>query len=177
MPSGTTVSFEQFEKYEDGGMRHELIRGEHVIRPPANVIASFIRQKLHDLLRPYVREHDLGGVYIAAGFKVSSDTFLNTDASLVRRAQLARTEPDGYFEGAPALAIEVASESYTAAQLDLKMELYFAQTAPRKSGWCFRRRGGYAPLSPTANSETLVAPPRSALFPGWTASAGAIFAT
>ena len=33
------------------------------------------------------------------------------------------------LEGAPALAIEVASESNTAAQLDLKMELYFAHGA------------------------------------------------
>jgi Putative restriction endonuclease len=37
----------------------------------------------------------------------------------------------GEFEGAPELAIEVTSESNTAAELDRKMELYF----------CSRRRG------------------------------------
>ena len=70
-----------------------------------------------------IREYQLGEFYIAAGFKLSSDTFLKTDASFIRTAQLADTTADGYFEGAPALAIEVASESNTAAQLDLKMEL------------------------------------------------------
>src|SRR5579859_867892 len=129
MASTTLLTFEQFERYEDDGLMHQLIQGEHVVTLPANILRSLVRHKLHDALRPYVREHQLGEVYIAAGFKLSSDTFLKTDASFIRTAQLARTKPDDYFEGSPALAIEVASESNTAAQLDLKMELCFAHGA------------------------------------------------
>lgn len=68
------------------------------------------------------------------GLKLPDDTFLKPDASFIRQAQIARTPPDGYFEGAPALAIEVASDSNTAAQLDLKMELYFAHGAEGSLG-------------------------------------------
>jgi Uma2 family endonuclease len=69
---------------------------------------------VHDALRPHVLEHQLGEVYISAGFKLRGDTFLKPDGSFIRSSQIARTDPDGYLEGAPALAIEVASESNTA---------------------------------------------------------------
>ena len=129
MSARTLVSFEQFEKFPDDGMKHELLQGEHVIEPPSTVRHTSIRQNLFDALRPYVREHQLGEVHIAAGFKLSSDTWLQPDVSFVRTAQIQRADPDGYYDGAPAIAIEVASESNTAAQLDLKMELYFAHGA------------------------------------------------
>jgi Uma2 family endonuclease len=73
-----------------------------------------------------VREHHLVEVHIEAVFKLSSQTWLQPDVSFVRLAQIERGDPNEYYEGAPALAVEVASESNTAAQPDLKMELYFA---------------------------------------------------
>src|ERR1700691_6042174 len=121
MAARTLLTFEQFEKYEDDGMKHQLIQGEHIVMLPATIGQSLIRHNLHDELRPYVREHQLGEVYISAGFKLPGDTFLKPDASFIRNSQIARTDPDGYLQGSPALAIEVASDSNTAAQLDLKM--------------------------------------------------------
>ena len=43
-----------------------------------------------------------------------------------RTPQIQKTDPNGYCEGAPALAVQVASDLNTAAQLDLKIEQYFA---------------------------------------------------
>jgi Uma2 family endonuclease len=169
-----SLTFEEFEKYEDDGMTHELIQGEHVVTPPANILRSLVRHNLHDTLRPYVREHQLGEVYIAAGFKVSSDTFMKIDASFIRTAQLARTKPDGYFEGAPALAIEVASESNTAAQLDLKMELYFAHGA--EEVWIvYPQTRRVRAHFPDGHGETLATGLRSSLFPDWSAPLSVIF--
>ena len=176
MATRTLLTFEQFEQYEDDDMIHELIQGEHVVTPPATILRSLIRHNLHDALRPYVREHQLGEVYIAAGFKLSYDTFLKTDASFIRTAQLVRTKPDGYFEGAPALAIEVASDSNTAAQLDLKMELYFAHGA--EEVWVvYPQTRRVRAHFPDGHSETLATGLKSALFPGWTAPLSAIFTT
>jgi hypothetical protein len=72
---------------------------------------------------------DWSHVQIEVGFKLSSNTWLQPDVGVVRAAQIERADPDGYYEGAPAIAIEVASEANTGAQLDLKMELYFAHGA------------------------------------------------
>ncbi len=125
MGARTLLSFEQFEQFPDDGMKHELLHGQHIIEPPANVRRAVVRQRLFDSLRPCPG----GEMYISAGFKLSSDTWLQPDVSFVRAAQIERADPDRYYEGAPAIAIEVASESNTAAQLDLKMELYFAHGA------------------------------------------------
>ena len=156
-------------------MKHELLQGEHVVTLPAAIGRSRIRHNLHDTLWPYVREHQLGEVYISAGFKLPGDNFLKPDASFIRSSQIARTDPDGYFEGAPALAIEVASESNTAAQLDLKMELYFAHGA--EEVWIvFPQTRRVRAHFPDCRSETLSDSLRSALFPGWSAPLAAIFA-
>ena len=70
MPGGTSLTFEQFERYQDDGMKHELLGGEHVVTPPATIGRCRIRQNVHDALWPYVEERRLGEVYVAAGFKL-----------------------------------------------------------------------------------------------------------
>ena len=174
MPKRTLLSFETFEKYEDDGMKHELVQGEHVIPPPATIGQSRFRQNSHDALWPYVRDQ-LGEVYISAGFKLPVDTFLRPDASFIGKSQIERADPDGYFEGAPTLAIEVVSEFNTAAQLDLNMELYFAYGA--EEVWIVypktRRVRAYFP---DGHGETLANELCSTLFPGWSAPSAVLFA-
>jgi Uma2 family endonuclease len=105
---------------------------------------------------------------------LSEDTWVQPDVSFLRTSQLRRTRPGGYFEGAPALAIEVASDSNTAAQLDLKMELYFAHGA--EEVWIvFPQTRRVRANFPDGHSETLSTELRSALFPGWSAPLTAIF--
>jgi Uma2 family endonuclease len=175
MPKRTLLSFETFEKYEDDGMKHELIQGEHVIAPPATIGQSRLRQNFHDTLRPYVRNHQLGEVYVSAGFKLAGDTFLKPDASFIRKSQIERADPDGYFEGAPALAIEVVSEFNTAAQLDFKMVLYLAHGA--EEVWIvYAKTRRIRAYFPDGHGETLANELCSTLFPAWSAPIGVIFA-
>jgi Uma2 family endonuclease len=116
----------------------------------------------------------LGDVRIETGFKLSPDTWVQPDVSFLRSAQLHGARPDGYFEGAPALAIEVASESNTAAQLDLKMELYFVHGA--EEVWVvFPQTRRVRAHFPDGHSETLAAGLPSSLFPGWSTPLAAIF--
>jgi Uma2 family endonuclease len=126
MGARTLVTFEQFEQFPDDGMKHELRKGEHIVVPPPKSRHTRIQQKIQDVLRPFVREHRLGEVHIEAGFRLSSDTWLQPDVSFLRSSQIQSSDPHGYYQGAPAIAIEIASESNTTAQLDLKSELYFA---------------------------------------------------
>jgi Uma2 family endonuclease len=175
VPGRAVLTFREFEQYEDDGMKHELLQGEHLVAPPATISQSLIRQNVHDALRPYVENHRLGEVYISAGFKLPNDTFLKPDASFIRGSQMATTAPDGYFEGAPALAIEIASESNTAAQLDLKMELYFAHGADEV--WVvYPQTRRVRAHFPDGHSETLAAGLQSAMFPGWSAPLSDLFA-
>jgi Uma2 family endonuclease len=175
MGVSTSLTFEDFEKYQDDGLKHELIEGEHITLPPPKRPHTRVQQNLQDALRPYVREHRLGEVHIEAGFKLSPRTWLQPDVSFVRSSQIQRGDPNEYYEGAPALAIEVASESNTAAQLDLKMELYFAHGG--EEVWIvYPKTRRVRAHFPDGHSETLASDLRSALLPGWSAPLSAIFA-
>jgi Uma2 family endonuclease len=123
------MTFEQFEKLPDDEFRHELLKGQHIVSLPDKIRRSNIRHAIYHLLGPYVRDRQLGRMFITAGFLLSPDTFLLPAGSFVTAAHLKRTDLDGYLEGSPAIAIEVASDSNTAGQLDLKMEQYFAHGA------------------------------------------------
>ncbi|MGP0073451.1 MAG: Uma2 family endonuclease [Bryobacteraceae bacterium] len=174
MATRTLLTFEDFEKYQDDGLKHELLEGEHITMPPPKRPHTRVQQNLQDALRPYVREHQLGEVHLEAGFKLSSRTWLQPDVSFVRSEQMQRGDPNEYFEGAPALAIEVASDSNTAAQLDLKMELYFAHGA--EEVWIvFPQTRRVRANFPDGHSETLSTELHSALFPGWSAPLTAVF--
>src|SRR5277367_3771194 len=126
MSARTLLTFEQFEHLPDDGLTHQLLEGELISAPPFRVRHVVVRENLADALRSFVEERRFGVVYVRAAFKLSSRTWLRPDVSFVRTEQIERSDPDGYYDGSLAIAIEVASESNTAAELDRKMELYFA---------------------------------------------------
>ena len=66
----------------------------------------------------------LGEVHIGVGYKIGTkpDSWLIPDVSIAHRGQSG----DDYYEGAPMIAIEVISESNTAAKIDRKIEKYLA---------------------------------------------------
>jgi Uma2 family endonuclease len=174
MATRTLLTFEQFEKYPDDGHKHELLQGEHIVMPPPKSYHSDVQHLLLRILQPYVDKHGLGDIRVEAGFRLSEDTWVQPDVSFLRTAQLRSARPGGYFEGAPALAIEVASESNTAAQLDLKMELYFAHGA--EEVWVvFPQTRRVRAHFPDGHSETLARELQSAMFPGWSAPLSSIF--
>jgi Uma2 family endonuclease len=175
MTTRTLQSFEQFEKFQDDGMKHELLQGEHIVLPPPKLRHSNIQHALLHLLWPYVKEHNLGDVRIETGFKLSSDTWLQPDVSFVRSAQIQAADPDSYYEGAPAVAIEVLFDSNTPARLDSKMKQYFAHGSdevwivdPQKRNVRVHYSNG---SSKTVGDGDL----RSDLFPGWSIAVDAIF--
>jgi len=105
MSARTLVTFEQFEHFPDDGMKHELLKGEHIVVPPPKSRHTRVQQKMQDVLRPFVREHRLGEVHIEAGFRLSSDTWLQPDVSFLRSSQIQSSDPASYYLGAPAIAI------------------------------------------------------------------------
>ena len=135
MSAQTLLTFEQFAQFHDDGLKHELLGGEHIAGPPPKTRHTRIQENLVEALRPYVRQRNIGRVHMEAGFRLSPDTWLQPDVSMVRESQIKRSDPNEYYEGSPAIAIEVASESNTAAQLDRKMEQYFAHCS--EEVWVF----------------------------------------
>ncbi|MFN8514887.1 MAG: Uma2 family endonuclease [Thermomicrobiales bacterium] len=107
------VTADELLHQTDDGFRYELVRGELRRMSPASHKHGRMSVNITTPLDRYVRENDLGAVYAAeTGFRVATDpdTVLAPDAAFVRRERVeAIGDTDGFWPGAPDLAVEVVS--------------------------------------------------------------------
>lgn len=126
---GTTtalVTFAEFERLPDEECKLELIDGEVLRMPPAETrhmrIAKRIFLVLNDaigILHNQGVSRDLGEALFETGYRMRNN-WLIPDISISHAGQVEGK----YLEGAPALAIEVISESNTAPKMRRKIRTY-----------------------------------------------------
>jgi Uma2 family endonuclease len=130
----TLMTFEEFEQLPDEPGKCELLEGEVVRMPPAKRKHMKTTEQLYLLLREAVRELlrrrpelGLGEVHMEMGYRMGSapQSWLQPDVSITHADQSG----DDYYEGAPLIAIEVASESQSAAHLEAKAQMYLSHGA------------------------------------------------
>ena len=129
--SSALMTWEAFERLPDGdGLHREILEGELQTLPPAKSGHTKIASRLFRALST-LHERGLGEVYLEAGYKLSQDpaTWIQPDASFLRTERIRATAEDGYFIGAPELAIEIVSPSETATMLQRKVELMLGSGA------------------------------------------------
>jgi Uma2 family endonuclease len=123
----TLLTFEEFEQMPERPGKQELLRGELIELPPP------VSKHNRDSMRIFKalefgldRAHgageacELGEVFHEMGYKLPDGSYVQPDVSISHTGQSEMK----YFEGCPAIAIEVVSPSNTAEELDLKTELY-----------------------------------------------------
>ncbi|CAN5604528.1 Uma2 family endonuclease [soil metagenome] len=115
----TKITAEDLLRMPDDGFRYELVRGELRKMAPAGHEHGGIVMNVSTPLDQHVRANDLGRVYAAeTGFKLASnpDIVRAPDVAFVSRKRLEEAgDTEGYWPGAPDLAVEVISpgDSYT----------------------------------------------------------------
>lgn len=116
------VAAEELLLMADDGVRRELVLGEVRETNPAGNLHGRIAARLAARLFQHVETHNLGTVFAAeTGFKIANnpDTVRAPDAAFVRRERVEEVgEVEGYWPGAPDLAVEVISpnDSYTGVE-------------------------------------------------------------
>jgi Uma2 family endonuclease len=122
------LSWEAFEQLPDGdGMHRELIDGELQILPPPKSRHTEVAKRV--FLALVAIETPSGcRAYTEAGYKLTErpPSWLQPDASFLSARRAAAADPDGFFLGAPELAVEVISPSESAADVERKVELFLA---------------------------------------------------
>jgi Uma2 family endonuclease len=112
------------------GKRYELVEGELREMSPAGWRHGKVTSRLNARLDAYVEEHDLGVVFGAeTGFRLASDpdTVRAPDISFVANQNLPDQEPrEGYWPGAPDLAVEVLSPGDRTGEVDDKIEAWLS---------------------------------------------------
>jgi Uma2 family endonuclease len=105
--------------------RCELLRGQLIMMSPAGSKHGMIALRVGRLLSEFVEPRRLGIIVGAeTGFRVASnpDTVLAPDAAFISKARIGESLPDGYFPGAPDLAVEVLSPNDRASEMFAKVQ-------------------------------------------------------
>jgi len=109
----------------DDGFRYELVRGTLRRMAPAGHQHGRIAINLTTPLDQHVRANDLGAVFAAeTGFQLEADpdTVRAPDVAFVRKERLDEaSENEGFWPGAPDLAVEVISPSDTYTEVEEKV--------------------------------------------------------
>jgi len=112
------------------GHRYELIEGELKEMVPAGPRHGRIANVVAFLLTQHARQNDLGVVYAAeTGFKLRKDpdTVRAADAAFVAASRIPpQGEPEGYWDIAPDLVVEVVSPSDSAPAVQSKVTDWLA---------------------------------------------------
>ena len=123
--SAQVVTAEELERMPDDGFRYELVRGELRKMSPASEGHGRIAGALTVSLGHNVLANKIGVVYAAeTGFRLSTDpdTVRAPDVAFVSRERREAAGPvEGFYPGAPDLAIEVVSPTDTYAEVEEKI--------------------------------------------------------
>jgi Uma2 family endonuclease len=119
------VTAEELLRMPDDGYRYELVRGELRKMAPAGHLHGRIAINVTTPLDQHVRAHNLGTVYAAeTGFKLASnpDVVRAPAVAFIRRERVEEVgDVEGYWPGAPDLAVEVISPSDTYSDVQEKV--------------------------------------------------------
>jgi Uma2 family endonuclease len=121
------MTAEELLRLPSGNGRHELVKGELRSMSPAGQEHGAVAAEMLGALMPFIRQHNLGRVYAAeTGFilRRQPDTVRAPDVAFVGADRLAITSrsAEGYFPGAPDLAVEVISPSDRYTEVEAKVE-------------------------------------------------------
>lgn len=124
-PQVQTLTAKDLLEIPDDGFHYELVKGELRKMAPAGHTHGRIAAKLTWQLAQYVEAHHLGAIYAAeTGFLLSSnpDTVRAPDVAFVSQKRIEEAgDVEGYWPGAPDLAVEVVSPSDTYVKVEEKV--------------------------------------------------------
>lgn len=109
--------------------RYELVKGELVEMAPVGVPHGRLQVLLGGRLNDYCDAHGLGITVVEVGFYLEKrpDTVRAPDVAFIAAARVpSEGLPEGYFPGAPDLAVEIVSPGDTSAVIAGKVQDYLA---------------------------------------------------
>jgi Uma2 family endonuclease len=119
------LTYDDFLRFPDDGMRHELIGGEHYVTPSPTLRHQKLSGRLHFALADYLRAHPgTGEVYYAPLDVVFSRWDIVEPDLLLVTADQPEILTAKHIVGAPALVIEILSPGTRSRDRRLKRQLF-----------------------------------------------------
>ena len=181
----TRLTYDDFVRFPDDGLRHELIDGVHYVTPCPVTRHQLLMGRLHLAIGNYLEDTPGAGLLFMAPFDVifSRWDVVEPDLLFVARDQL-EILTDANIQGAPALVIEILSPGTKKRDLGIKRDLFdrggvreYWMVDPKADDLTIHRRrpaGDLAKVSQLAAgaTEALSTP----LLPGFSLSLAKLFA-
>lgn len=149
---------ELWEMPDVPGKGHELVDGEVVEVPGAGALHAMIAFALARLLEDFVRQHDLGLVMpdgLAYVLRRHPDQVRTPDLSFVSWDLVPEVGiPEGFWEGAPTLAVEVVSPDDLAEELRERVMDYL-EAGSRQVWVLWPRQQSVSVYAPGADAREL----------------------
>lgn len=153
------VTVEEFwEMPEEPGKRFELVDGELVEVPGAGALHTMIVFALARMLQDFVQQHDLGIVMpdgLAYVLRRGPDQVRIPDVSFVAWDRVPdEGVPEGFWEGAPTLAVEVVSPHDRADDIHERVQ-DFLESGTQQVWVLWPRRQSVSVYSPDGDTREL----------------------
>ena len=120
----TKLTYEDFLELPEDGKRHEIIDGEHYVTASPVTRHQLILGNLHFAIKAFLRERDLGEVFLSPLDVLFSDfDIVEPDLIYLSRERWSiLTEAN--LQGAPDLVMEILSPGTRGRDLGIKRKLY-----------------------------------------------------
>jgi Uma2 family endonuclease len=120
------ITADQLLRMPDDDCRTELVRGRLITLPPPGAKHGVLVTRISRALASHVERHSLGIVLVESGYRLASepDTVRGPDVSFIATHRLVREPPDGYWKGAPDLAVEIVSPGERSRDVERKVREY-----------------------------------------------------
>ena len=124
------LTAEEFARIPNDDYHYELVEGRVVRVSPPGSRHAVLATRIASLLHHHVTTHRLGAVMTSGGVKLAAnpDTVREPDIAFVRQEQIPETGvPDGFWPGAPDLAVEIKSPGDRTSEISAKIDDYLAR--------------------------------------------------
>ena len=169
----TRLTYDDFLRLPDDGLRHEIIDGEHYVTPSPNPRHQVLLGRLHFEIELYLRAHPgTGRVFLAPLDVVFTKWDVVEPDLLFVAASQDEIVTDKNVQGAPELVVEIASPGTRRRDEQIKRQLfdrggvreYWIVDPDANAFRVFRRHtdGPLAPVAELGRESVLVTP----LLPG-----------
>ena len=122
--SSTKLTYADYVRFPDDGLRHEIIGGEHYVTPsPATRHQRISRNLLH-LIQSYLDTHPIGEVFSAPFDVLLSEWDIVVPDLIYLSNERAHFLTSKNLQGPPDLVIEILSPGTRSRDKQLKRQLY-----------------------------------------------------
>ena len=120
------ITLEEFSQLPDDGQIYEIAAGELITMPHPKSLHTLVAHKVYEALQSFLKQYGQSQALLEAGYILSLTplTVRQPDVYVLTKERIRSTAPDGYFEGAPEIAIEIVSPSDSAEYLERKVRDY-----------------------------------------------------